>query len=166
MKKIVNKQSSSKHCYVCGVENDLGLHASFFETDEREVVALFTPTSNHQGYPAVLHGGVAASILDEAIGRAIQIDAPDTWGVTAELALSYKKPLPCGTELRAIARITKQNRLLYEGTGEIYTPDGQVAVSAKAKYVKMSTERISSDFDHENLQVYPDVNDPTHIDLD
>ncbi len=125
MKKIINKQSNAKHCFVCGVDNAIGLHASFFETDEKEVVALFTPTLNHQGYPVRLHGGVAASILDEAIGRAIQIDAPDTWGVTAQLSLSYKKPLPCNAQLRAVGRITKQSRLLYEGSGEIYTPDGE-----------------------------------------
>ena len=166
MKKIVNKQSNAKHCFVCGVDNAIGLHASFFETDRNEVVALFTPTSDHQGYPVRLHGGVAASILDEAIGRAIQIDTPNTWGVTAELSLSYKKPLPCDTQLRAIGRITKQNRLLYEGTGEIYTPDGEVAISAKAKYVKMSINRISEDFIHDDWQVYPDSSDPSEVNID
>ena len=166
MKKITSKQSSAKHCFVCGVNNSVGLHANFFETDEKEVVALFTPTSNHQGYPVRLHGGVSASILDEAIGRAIQIDAPDTWGVTAELSLSYKKPLPCDTELRAVGRITKENRLLYEGTGEIYTPNGDVAVSAKAKYVKMNINKISESFIHDDWQVYPDSNDPKQVDID
>ena len=143
----------------------IGLHASFFETDENEVVATFTPTPDHQGYPVRLHGGVAATILDETIGRAIMIGAPDTWGVTAQLSLSYKKPLPCDTQLRVLGRITKQNRMMYEGTSEIYTPDGQVAVSATAKYVKMRIDKISDDFDHEDMQVYPDVNDPTQIDL-
>jgi acyl-coenzyme A thioesterase PaaI-like protein len=166
MKKLINKQSNAKHCFVCGVDNTVGLHASFFETDQREVVALFTPTSNHQGYPVRLHGGIAASILDEAIGRAIQIDAPDTWGVTAQLSLSYKKPLPCDTQLRALARITKENRLIYEGTGEIYTPDGQIAITAKAKYVKMRVDKISDNFDHDDLQVYQDIHDPTHVDID
>ncbi len=165
MKKIVNKQSVAKHCFVCGVNNAIGLHANFFETSENEVVATFTPTSDHQGYPVRLHGGVAATILDETIGRAIMIGAPDTWGVTAQLSLSYKKPLPCDTQLRVLGRITKQNRMMYEGTGEIYTPDGQVAVSATAKYVKMRIDKISDDFDHEDMQVYPDINDPTQIDL-
>ena len=166
MKKIINKQSNAKHCFVCGVGNPIGLHAKFFETDEREVVALFTPTANHQGYPIRLHGGVAASILDETIGRAIQIDAPDIWGVTAELNVSYKKPLPCDSELRAVGRVTKQNRMLYEGTGEIYTPDGEIAISAKAKYYKMSIRKISEGFNHDDWQVYSDDNDPTEIDID
>ncbi len=166
MKKIVNKQTAARHCYVCGVNNALGLHASFFETDENEVVALFSPTPSHQGYPLRLHGGVAASILDETIGRAIQIGAPDSWGVTAQLNLSYKKPLPCDTQLRAVGRITKQNRMMYEGTGEIYTPDGQVAVSASAKYFKMRIDKIADNFDREDMQVYPDPSDPTHIDID
>lgn len=163
MKKIINKQPNDKNCFVCGVNNDKGLGAFFYETDTNEVVALFTPEPSHQGYPDRLHGGVAASILDETIGRAIQIGSPDTWGVTAELSLSYKKPLPCGQQLKAVARVTKDYRLLFEGEGEIYTPDGEIAVTAKAKFVKMDLNKISTDEDVEELQVYLHMDDPTEI---
>lgn len=163
MKKIINKQPNGKNCFVCGVENDKGLGAFFYETDTNEVVALFTPESVHQGYPGRLHGGVVASILDETIGRAIQIGSPDTWGVTAELSLSYKKPLPYGQQLKAVARVTKDYRLLFEGEGEIYTQDGEVAVTAKAKFVKMDLTKISSDENTEELKVYLHMDDPTEV---
>ena len=163
MKKITGKQPNARECFVCGITNDKGLHAHFYETDTREVAAFFTPHQLHQSYPDRLHGGIAASILDETIGRAIQIDNPNIWGVTVELSISYKKPLPCGVSLKALGRITKQNRLLFEGEGEIYTPDNQVAVTAKAKYIKMRIERICDNFSHEDWRIHKSEHDPSHI---
>lgn len=163
MRKVTQKQPNARECFVCGVDNDKGLHASFFETDTREVVALFTPHSMYQSYPGRLHGGIAACILDETIGRAVQIDQPDIWGVTVELTLSYKKPLPYDVQLKAVGRITRENRLLFEGEGEIYTPDGQVAVSAKAKYVKMHIDQIADEFDEDDWKVRLVIDDPTEI---
>lgn len=163
VKKITNKQPNAQKCFVCGVGNDKGLKASFYETEDKEVVAIFTPHELHQSYPGRVHGGIAACILDETMGRAVQIGNPDIWGVTVELALIYKKPLPYCTELKAVGRITKENRLLFEGEGEIYTPDGEVAVSAKAKYVKMSIGSISEEFDPESWKTHLNIDDPSEI---
>ena len=163
MKKVTNKQPNSADCFVCGLDNDKGLKASFFETDTNEVVALFTPHRLHQSYPGRVHGGIAASILDETMGRAIQIGNPDMWGVTVELSLTYKKPLPYEVQLKAVGRITRDVRLLFEAEGEIYTPEGEVAVTAKARYVKMSIDRISEGFDQDTWKVHLDIDDPTEI---
>lgn len=163
LKKVSGKQPNSKECFVCGLENGKGLKASFYETEDKEVVAVFTPHELHQSYPGRLHGGIAACILDETMGRAVQIGSPDIWGVTAELTLTYKKPLPYCIELKAVGRITKENRLLFEGEGEIYTPDGEVAVIAKAKYVKMPIGSISEGFDNECWKVHLDIGDPSEI---
>ena len=165
MKKLIKKQPNSKDCFICGLSNDMGLKAKFFETDEGELVCIFTPPAEHQSYPGRLHGGVSAAVLDETIGRAIQIDDPDVWGVTAELKTSYKKPVPYGTELKALGRVTSQNRLLFEGTGEIYTPDGEVAVTAWGKYVKMGIDKISEGFGGDDWKVCLDINDPDKVDI-
>lgn len=163
IKKIIKKQPNAQECFVCGLKNDKGLKASFYETEDKEVVAVFTPHELHQSYPGRLHGGIAACILDETMGRAVQIGNPDIWGVTVELTLTYKKPLPYSTELKAVGRITKENRLLFEGEGEIYTPDGEAAVTAKAKYVKMSINSISEEFDPECWKVHLNIDDPSEI---
>ena len=104
-------------------------------------------------------------MLDETIGRAVQIGDPDVWGVTAELKTCYKKPVPYNTPLKAVGRITTQNRLLFEGTGEIYTPDGEVAVTAWGKYVKMRIDNISEGFGGDDWKVHLDINDPDKVDL-
>ena len=163
MKKVTAKQPNSADCFVCGLQNDKGLKAAFYETDSKEVAALFTPDSLHQSYPGRLHGGIAACILDETIGRAVQIGQPDTFGVTTELTLCYKKPLPYGQELKAIGRITRENRLLFEGEGEIYTLDGQVAVTAKAKYVKMRIGQIAEGCADMDWRVHLHMDDPAEI---
>jgi acyl-coenzyme A thioesterase PaaI-like protein len=87
--------------------------------------------------------GVEDRFLDEAIGRAVNILHPDAWGVTAELTVRFKRPVPLGSELRAIARVTKDSRRLYEGTAEIVLADGTVAVEASGKYVKIPIDQIA-----------------------
>ena len=120
--KVTAKQHNSRMCFVCGLKNSSGLHASFYEVEGDQLVALFTPCEEHQGYPDRLHGGLAATILDETIGRAMNINNDEIWGVTVEFSVRYKKPVPLDQELRVVGRITKQNRRLFEGTGEILLP--------------------------------------------
>lgn len=158
MTKKLNKQPNARDCFVCGMKNDFGMKARFYE-DKDEIVAYFTPRDEHQSYPGRLHGGVAAALLDEIIGRAIQIGDPDIWGVTTDLKIKYRKPLPLNCELKAVGRITNDTRLLFEGTGEILTPEGEVAVSAQGLYMKLDVDKITDgDFSEgsEHWRVYPD----------
>jgi len=164
--KVTAKQHNSKMCFVCGLKNTAGLHASFYEVENNQLVALFTPCEQHQGYPDRLHGGLAATILDETIGRALMIDQDDVWGVTIEFNVRYRKPVPLNQELRVVGRITNQNRRLFEGSGEILLPDGQVAVEGSGKYIKLPLDEIA-DFDYEEQEwkSIPDENDPKTIEL-
>ena len=142
--KVLRKQEISKSCIVCGYENDFGLKASFYELDNDEVFAVFKPLDEHQSYPGRTHGGISGAILDETIGRAILAKDKNVWGVTVELNLKYKKPVPLNEELRVVGRITKDSSRLFEGTGEILLPNGEVAVTAQGKYIKMPIAKISS----------------------
>lgn len=163
--KVTNKQYNSRMCFVCGLKNSSSLRASFYELENGEVVALFKPLEEHQGYPGRLHGGVAAAILDETIGRAINIQHREVWGVTVELNLKYKKPVPLDEQLRIVGRITRDTSRLFEGTGEILLGNGDVAVVAEAKYLKMPIEKIT-DYDPEDeelLFLAKRQDDPTEI---
>ena len=161
---VIAKQENCAQCIVCGRDNALGLKAEFFELDSGEVVAIFKPQEQHQSYPGRLHGGMAAAILDEAIGRAMMAKEKGTWSVTAELTVRYKEPVPLHEEVRAIGRITKNSRRLFEGTGEIVLKNGKVAVTAFGKYMKMPITRIA---DAELLQwhVTQSGSDPKEIDI-
>ena len=90
-----------------------------------------------------MHGGVITAVMDETIGRAIMIRYGEAiWGVTAELNVRFRKPVPLGVELTAVGRIISENSRLFEGTGELYLPDGSVAVEAAGKYVKLDISKI------------------------
>ncbi len=165
--KIVGKQKNSKLCFVCGMKNDLGLKAYFYITENQELIALFKPCEEHQSYPGRLHGGVASAILDETIGRAI-LNKYDTevWGVTIELNVKFKKPIPLNEELKVVGRITKENNRIFEGTGEIYLQNGDVAATATGKYFKVPLEKIA-DFDPEETEwkIIEKDDDPDEIEI-
>ena len=135
------KQPNSRMCFVCGVENPSGLHAHFYQVDERTCVGRFLPDHSHQGYPGRVHGGVVAAILDETLGRAVWADQTD-WGVTVELTLRYKAPVPLDQMLTIVGRITENTRRVFEADGELLLADGTVAVVAHGKFVKIPLERI------------------------
>lgn len=144
-------QHVSRMCHVCGTENATGLHARFFELTSGELAGVFTPRPEHQGYPDRLHGGIAATILDETIGRAISIGDPGAWGVTVELTVRYRRPVPLDGEVAAFARITRDQGRLFEGSGEIRLQDGTVAVEAHGRYMRLPIEKIADggDFSEE-----------------
>lgn len=54
----MQKQPSSKMCFVCGRENPIGFRLQFFEDGDGCVYADYTPHEEHQGFPGVMHGGL------------------------------------------------------------------------------------------------------------
>jgi acyl-coenzyme A thioesterase PaaI-like protein len=142
--KTAEKQYSSNMCFVCGVKNPAGLHAHFYQVDAATCVGRFLPADHHQGYPGRVHGGVVASMMDETLGRAVWGDAK-TWGVTAELTIRYRNPVPLGEMLTVVGRLTRDTRRLFEAEGELITADGTVAVVAHGKYIKIPLEQIIAD---------------------
>lgn len=164
--KVTGKQHNSRMCFVCGLKNPSGLKASFYEVENNQLVALFTPCEEHQSYPGRLHGGLAATILDETIGRAMNIHQDEIWGVTVEFNVRYKKPVPLEQELRVVGRITTENRRFFEGTGEILLPNGDIAVEGRGKYIKLPLDEIA-DFDYEEQEwkAIPGENDPKTIEI-
>lgn len=164
--KVTEKQENSHMCFVCGLSNPFGLQASFYELEQEELLGIFQPGEEHQGYPGRLHGGIASTILDETIGRAIMIDHKDVWGVTIEINVRYRKPVPLGGELRVLGRIDKDTHRAFEGSGEILLEDGQVAVEAHGKYLKMPYDQISQeDVSELDWRVVHSDDDPEVIDL-
>ena len=89
-------QPTSRMCFVCGRENPVGLHIQFYEDPvaQQIVVPLIIP-ERYQGYPGIAHGGILATILDEASGRAVMMAfEDDPFWVTAKLEIRYRKPTP------------------------------------------------------------------------
>ncbi len=164
---ITAKQPNSKMCLVCGLQNQFGLRSFFYELDNNELLAVFKPMTEHQGYPGRLHGGIATAILDESIGRSIMIGATkQVWGVTIEFNIKFRQPIPLDEEIRAVCWVTKDGGWRFTGSGEILLSDGQVAVEGKGKYLKMPIEKIADfDKDEQQWQVVKHAKDPTVVEL-
>lgn len=165
--RVTGKQPNSKMCLVCGLKNVTGLKALFYELENNELMAVCKLMEEHQSYPNRLHGGIAAALLDETIGRAIMMTHDDDiWGVTLEFTIRYKKPIPLDGELRVIGRITQERRRFFKGAGELLLPDGSIAAEAYGKYLKFPLEEIADfDFEEQEWKITPSKNDPTVVDL-
>jgi acyl-coenzyme A thioesterase PaaI-like protein len=167
-KKVLRKQHISKMCFVCGEKNDFGLHANFFETENNELIALIKPSDQHQGYPERMHGGIAATILDETIARSINAGKNEqVWGITLELKTKFRKPIPLDRQIKIVGRVTSEGSRSFEGSGEILLPDGEIAVSAEGKYLKADINRIAggSRLLDDEWFLDHDPGDPAEIDI-
>ncbi len=142
--KVLGRQASDAMCLVCGHANPLSVGADFVELENGELAALFNLKTEHQSYPGRAHGGTISAILDEVVGRAILVTETKSCAVTAEMNVKFKKPVPTHTNLLAVGRVVENRSRMFIGTGEIYLPDGTLAASVEAKYVKLSEERILS----------------------
>ena len=167
-KKVVRKHNNSGNCFVCGVNNEWGLHSDFYEMEDGTVAALATAKFNHQSYPGRVHGGVICAMLDETMGRAINVTEPDTWAVTGDIDIRYKHPVPYDVQLIVTGRVTRNTRLIFDGEGEIILPDGTVAATGHARYMKQPLSVIGDPNDPDNNDIWELIespDDPKEIDF-
>jgi Thioesterase superfamily len=142
-------------CYGCGDDNPIGLGLEFSRADD-VCVATFTPRADHRGVPGFLHGGVAATVLDETMASlGFMLDGIHC--VTATLELKYRKPVALdGSALRieawrnepkrdsgttdsitlnAVKSIKPRRR--HTVHGRLMLADGVVAVEATGIFISM-----------------------------
>ena len=164
--KVVAKQNASKNCIVCGRENGVSLKTDFYDLEDGRIAAVFNPLPEHQSYPGRVHGGIISAVLDETVGRALHPAEPDTWGVTIELNVKFRKPVPYGQSLIAVGEITENSRRFFSGKGVLLLPNGEIAANATAKYMKFPVEKIA-DFEGtgDYWERFPSESDPTEFDL-
>ncbi len=148
--KVNVVQNVSRDCVVCGTRNPFSLRAKFFECENEILVGIFEPRDEHQSYPGRMHGGMVSSIIDETIGRAVQIGNPDAWGVTGELKIRYTKPTPIGETLKCFAKLTCNTSRLFKGVAILETQSGELVASGEATYVKMDISKIAEGFSDED----------------
>lgn len=136
----MKKQPNSRYCFLCGINNPIGLKLTFYEDEDNRVVARFCPQEEHQGYPGTLHGGIACALLDETIGRTLVRE--DIWAMTVALNVRYRKPMPLGETLTVVGEMSRLRSRTMEGKGEIRLADGSVAATAEAKYIRLSDGQV------------------------
>ncbi len=152
----MEKQANSRLCFVCGLENPVGLHLTFYESGPGEVTVDFTPPEHYQGYPGVLHGGITASILDEAAGRTLMGIFPPRFMFTAKLEVKYRKNIPVGKPLKIIGKAGKNHGRMAESWSGIYNQEGELLAEANALLVDVPNPPDPSELEGTGWKVYPD----------
>ncbi|MGH8415585.1 MAG: PaaI family thioesterase [Gammaproteobacteria bacterium] len=110
-------------CFGCGPANPKGLHIKSFAQGD-EVVCEWTPESHHEAFPGMLNGGIIGTLLDchcnwTAAWHLMQKAGADhpPCTVTADYAITLRRPTPSNGPLRLRARVVESNadRAVVEG---------------------------------------------------
>ena len=149
MKKIKNPwiplTDKGYNCFACSPTNPCGLKMEFYE-DGDDIVSFWTPDDNFQGWMNTLHGGIQATIMDESAGWLISRKF-QTSGMTTNLNVKYKKPIPTGKdikiEVRARVKEVKRNFVFIEAT---ISHDGTICSTGELTFYCFSKEVAEKDF--------------------
>jgi len=126
---------SDNYCFACGQDNPIGLKLKFRPTTNG-VKAEYVAPKVFQGFEDIIHGGIVATLLDEAIAWACRMYKADA--VTGEITVRYKKPLKTGILVTVFGTIKKNRGKLFLGSAYIQDKNGTVIATATAKMVKVN----------------------------
>ena len=121
------------NCIACGPASEVGLHMHFTELPDGSVESRATVPSRFQGWRDVVHGGIVALLLDEAMAYAA--GARRIVGVTGELKMRFRKPVPTDTPLVVRGNVTWQRRGVLGVTASVGDAAGNLLASAEGRFV-------------------------------
>lgn len=138
----MERQPSSRTCFVCGRENPLGLNARWVsDRAAGEVRARVEIPEHFNGYPGTVHGGILTALLDEAAVRTALLDGGfDDLLVTAKLEVAFRRPTPTRTPVVVAARISRRTGTRVLAEAEIRLDDGTVTARAEALLARPPSE--------------------------
>src|SRR3977135_2286066 len=125
------------HCFGCGPLNLEGLRMTFVPGPDGSVAEFVVP-ERFQSWAGMVHGGVVALMLDEAVGWA-------AWhaghpGVTGRLQVSYRRPLKLGERVRIVGKVEKVRRTLVYASAVVESrDDGSRVAGAHADLCRRQT---------------------------
>jgi acyl-coenzyme A thioesterase PaaI-like protein len=153
---FTNRQPNSDYCFICGRKNPRGLYMTFYDDGQKTVYSSIAVPEMYQGYPGVVHGGVVAAMLDEAVGRVAMIEDHHHFMFSVKLEVKYRHPVPTEIPLRIIGRIERLRGRLGKAVGKVYLPDGTIAAEAAMTLADVPQE-ILANADLAALGWYVDV---------
>src|ERR1700690_1704741 len=91
-------------CFACGPDNPHGMHLKFTQEGNR-FVCNFRLGKRYTGPPGHCHGGIIATILDDAMGKVNKLR--QVIALTSEITVNFLKPDPRNKPLRVESREEK-----------------------------------------------------------
>ncbi len=127
-------------CFGCGGANARGMLLAFEQDDVmRRIRGAFRLGAEYQGGPGFIHGGIIATVLDEAMGKVNRFRG--VRAVTAELVIEYLRPVEVGEDLHVEAFEVKQMGRNLHHAGEIRSRDGVLLARGRGRFVVVDSNR-------------------------
>jgi uncharacterized protein (TIGR00369 family) len=134
-KTITLTPNPANRCFGCGGANDEGMKLTFVQDNERRRIAgRFVLGERYQGGGGMAHGGIIATLLDEAMGKVCRFRGARA--VTAELSVQYLKPVSVREEIivEGWEEAEQKGRNLFH-IAQIRNAAGDVLAVGKARFV-------------------------------
>jgi uncharacterized protein (TIGR00369 family) len=150
MKKMRNPEPSQKleplfhgalnRCFGCGQTNRHGLRLKFFVDEEHTIVCRVRLAQRFEGPPGHAHGGIIATLLDEAMSKANR--QLGVLAMTRQMEVEYLKPVPLGTQLLLTGRHVDFSGRKHYCAAQIANEDGVVLARAKALFIAVDPKML------------------------
>src|ERR1700722_5258962 len=129
------------HCFVCGKDNPDSMRLRFTYDEERKCfVCRFRLGKRYTGPPGHCHGGIIATILDEAMGKVNKLR--QVVALTSEITVKYLKPVPLGRPLRVESREVRVRGRKHINMAEILNEKGDVLARSRGLFIAVDAERM------------------------
>ena len=122
-------------CFVCGRDNASGLQIRFITDPAGTAAADWTPGASWEGFQGILHGGIVATVLDEAMSKAVA--ATRCQALTAELRVRYRHFVSTGEALHVRGWIVTRAKRLITTEATLAAADGSERAHAWARFLTL-----------------------------
>lgn len=128
-------------CFACGSDNKHGMHLRFLvDGEKRHFICHFRLGKRYTGPPGFCHGGIIATILDDAMSKLNKLR--DVIAATSRMTVQYLRPVPLYTKLRVESReVSKRGRRLTR-VAEICDANGNVLARSRGVFVIIDPHRV------------------------
>lgn len=153
-------------CIICGLNNEAGIKAPFYNMEDGSVATLFQFRDIHQSYPGRVHGGLVTTMIDELAGRALWVDHDDLLGVTMTINTKYRKPIPYNVTLLGKGRRLSMTKHGYKAECSIMNAEThEVLASGEALYAILPFDKVMEDGSQEHAEWIMSPDDVTELDI-
>lgn len=125
--EVLTETLQPETCFACGTKNPHGLHVTFRKNPSGGAIGLFTPTEHHEGWPGVVHGGILATLLDEAMAYALWFS--HFRAVTVRMETRYRRSISAGQSVTITAHVLGERRSVIDARGRVAFESGDVMVA-------------------------------------
>jgi uncharacterized protein (TIGR00369 family) len=134
--------AAQNRCFGCGEANATGLRLEFLLAENGSVVCLPTVAAVFEGHPGLLHGGVIATLLDEAMSKAVR--ARGLTAMTRQMEVEFLRPVPSGTAIRIEGQVVREDGRKHWTEARILNAGGKILATAKGLFVEVRASRLAA----------------------